>query len=71
MPNVNTLIVVKVLESIHASTVERRLPQLRGWRGLSRRPTPSERQRAPIPQPLPHHPTLFPTWARLVNTALN
>lgn len=25
------LIVVKVLECIHASTVERRLPQLRGW----------------------------------------
>lgn len=31
MPNVNILIVVKVLECIHASTVERRLPQLRGW----------------------------------------
>lgn len=30
MPNVNMLIVVKVLECIHASTVERRLPQLRG-----------------------------------------
>lgn len=31
MPNVNMLIVVKVLECIHASTVELRLPQLRGW----------------------------------------
>lgn len=29
--NVNMLIVVKVLECIHASTVEHRLPQLRGW----------------------------------------
>lgn len=32
MPNVNMLIVVK-LECIHASTVERRLPRLRGWWG--------------------------------------
>lgn len=30
MQNVNILIVVKVLECIHASTVERSLPQLRG-----------------------------------------
>lgn len=30
MLNVNTLIVVNALECTHASTVERRLPQLRG-----------------------------------------
>lgn len=51
--NVNILIVVKVLECIHASTVERRLPQLRGSlaKGKGFRCSPSCR-------PLPSLPPL-------------
>lgn len=72
MPNVNMLIVVKVLECIHASTVERRLPQLRGWGVVVARgtpPAPTERQHAPIPQSPPR--TLLSKWARHPNTTLN
>lgn len=50
--NVNTLIVVKVLECTHASTVERRLPQLRGSGiGLGRCCGTNPH---PHPRPCPH-----------------
>lgn len=74
MPNVNMLIVVKVLECIHASTVERRLPQLRGWGvvvALGTHPTlpplsaSAHRYLRPSPQ------TRLSTWARHPDTTLN
>lgn len=71
MPNVNMLIVVKVLECIHASTVERSLPQLRGWGVVVALGTPPCPHWVPA-RTIPQSPrTLLSTWARHPNTALN
>lgn len=70
-PNVNMLIVVKVLECIHASTVEHRLPQLRGWGVVVALGTPPCPHWAPARTDTSVPRTLLSIGARHRNTALN